>query len=41
MRTLEQSSEIGLTSLNCLRWAPQPGQGLLYANNVGQLKILS
>ncbi|XP_076237228.1 uncharacterized protein LOC143180996 isoform X2 [Calliopsis andreniformis] len=27
-------------SLNCIRWAPQPGQGLVYATNTGQLNIL-
>ncbi|XP_076687187.1 uncharacterized protein LOC143378926 isoform X2 [Andrena cerasifolii] len=27
-------------SLNCIRWAPQPGQGLVYATSIGQLNIL-
>ncbi|KYN00117.1 Activating molecule in BECN1-regulated autophagy protein 1 [Cyphomyrmex costatus] len=27
-------------SLNCIRWAPQPGQGMVYATNTGQLNIL-
>ncbi|XP_043796815.1 activating molecule in BECN1-regulated autophagy protein 1-like isoform X2 [Apis laboriosa] len=28
------------TSINCIRWAPQPGQGLVYATNTGRLAIL-
>lgn len=27
-------------SLNCIRWAPQAGQGMVYATNTGQLNIL-
>ncbi|XP_050597246.1 activating molecule in BECN1-regulated autophagy protein 1B-like isoform X2 [Bombus affinis] len=30
----------GHTSINCIRWAPQPGQGLIYATNTGRLAIL-
>ncbi|XP_076180667.1 uncharacterized protein LOC143153416 isoform X2 [Ptiloglossa arizonensis] len=30
----------GYVSLNCIRWAPQPGQGLVYATSTGQLNIL-
>ncbi|XP_069354190.1 serine-rich adhesin for platelets-like isoform X2 [Maniola hyperantus] len=41
IKELEQTWENGFTSLNCLRWAPQPGQGLVYANNTGQLIIMS
>ncbi|XP_077296059.1 uncharacterized protein LOC143918181 [Arctopsyche grandis] len=42
IRTLEHNfQDSGFTTLNCLRWAPQPGQGLVYANSIGQLKILS
>ncbi|CAH2104494.1 unnamed protein product [Euphydryas editha] len=41
IKELEQTWEHGFTSLNCLRWAPQPGQGLVYANNTGQLIIMS
>lgn len=41
IKELEQNWEHGFTSLNCLRWAPQPGQGLVYANNTGQLIIMS
>nr|XP_033327454.1 activating molecule in BECN1-regulated autophagy protein 1-like isoform X2 [Megalopta genalis] len=28
------------SSLNCIRWMPQPGQGLVYATNTGELNIL-
>ncbi|XP_049869573.1 uncharacterized protein LOC126369250 isoform X2 [Pectinophora gossypiella] len=41
IRELEQNWEQGFTSLNCLRWAPQPGQGLVYANNTGQLIVMT
>ncbi|XP_041986317.1 uncharacterized protein LOC121738357 [Aricia agestis] len=41
IKELEQTWEHGFTSLNCLRWAPQPGQGLVYADNTGQLIIMS
>ncbi|XP_022834573.1 uncharacterized protein LOC111362232 isoform X1 [Spodoptera litura] len=41
IKELEQNWEHGFTSLNCLRWAPQPGQGLVYANNTGQLIVMS
>nr|XP_012145874.1 PREDICTED: activating molecule in BECN1-regulated autophagy protein 1-like isoform X6 [Megachile rotundata] len=27
-------------AINCTRWAPQPGQGLVYATSTGQLNIL-
>lgn len=30
----------GYVSLNCIRWAPQAGQGMVYATNTGQLNIL-
>ncbi|XP_017798030.1 PREDICTED: activating molecule in BECN1-regulated autophagy protein 1-like [Habropoda laboriosa] len=33
-------STTGHISINCIRWAPQPGQGLVYATNTGQLNIL-
>ncbi|KAM3964660.1 uncharacterized protein ACR2FA_001049 [Aphomia sociella] len=41
IKELEQNWEHSFTSLNCIRWAPQPGQGLVYANNTGQLIIMS
>ncbi|XP_011267694.1 probable serine/threonine-protein kinase DDB_G0282963 isoform X3 [Camponotus floridanus] len=31
---------VGQISLNCIRWAPQPGQGMIYATSTGQLNIL-
>lgn len=41
LRELMQSSEgPGFISLNCIRWAPQPGQGIVYATTNGQLTIL-
>lgn len=42
IRELLQSSRetSGYVSLNCIRWAPQPGQGMVYATNTGQLNIL-
>ncbi|XP_012280733.1 uncharacterized protein LOC105699895 [Orussus abietinus] len=30
----------GYVTLNCIRWAPQPGQGMVYATSTGQLSIL-
>lgn len=30
----------GYVTLNCIRWAPEPGQGMVYATNTGQLNIL-
>ena len=32
--------EQGQTALNCIRWIPVPGQGMVYATNTGLLKIL-
>ncbi len=32
--------ESGQTSLNCIRWLPVAGQGIVYATNTGLLKIL-
>lgn len=42
LRELKQSTRetAGHVSLNCIRWAPQPGQGMVYATNTGQLNIL-
>lgn len=38
---LQSSREVSsYLSLNCIRWAPQPGQGMVYATNTGQLNIL-
>ncbi|CAG9771902.1 unnamed protein product [Ceutorhynchus assimilis] len=38
LRELEQSRE---NRINCIRWLPTSGQGLIYATNTGQLVILS
>ncbi|OAD55570.1 Activating molecule in BECN1-regulated autophagy protein 1 [Eufriesea mexicana] len=42
VRSLLQNNQStrGHTSINCIRWAPQPGQGLIYATNTGRLAIL-
>uniref|UniRef100_A0A1B6FRC8 Uncharacterized protein n=1 Tax=Cuerna arida TaxID=1464854 RepID=A0A1B6FRC8_9HEMI len=40
LRDLELSRHLGFMSLNCIRWAPNPGQGLVYGTNTGHLKIL-
>uniref|UniRef100_A0A0C9R0F1 AMBRA1 protein n=1 Tax=Fopius arisanus TaxID=64838 RepID=A0A0C9R0F1_9HYME len=42
LRELQQANRdtAGHVSLNCIRWAPQPGQGMVYATNTGLLNIL-
>lgn len=40
IRDIEQDREQGYMSLNCIRWAPSPGQGLVYGTNTGKLKVL-
>lgn len=41
LRELLQNRETpSYMSLNCIRWAPQPGQGMVYATNTGLLNIL-
>jgi hypothetical protein len=41
LRELLQNYETSnYASLNCIRWAPQPGQGMVYATNTGLLNIL-
>uniref|UniRef100_A0A1B6BX04 Activating molecule in BECN1-regulated autophagy protein 1 n=4 Tax=Clastoptera arizonana TaxID=38151 RepID=A0A1B6BX04_9HEMI len=40
VKDLELSHNFALMSLNCIRWAPNPGQGLVYGTNTGQLKII-
>jgi hypothetical protein len=39
-RDIHQTHEQGQTSLNCIRWIPVAGQGIVYATNTGLLKIL-
>ncbi len=38
-RDLAQAEQ-GQTALNCIRWVPVAGQGIVYATNTGLLKIL-
>lgn len=42
LRELQQSvpETSGNFTVNCIRWAPQPGQGIVYATNTGLLNIL-
>ncbi|XP_076300137.1 uncharacterized protein LOC143218678 [Lasioglossum baleicum] len=37
---LHSITEPNNSSLNCIRWLPQPGQGLVYATNTGELNII-
>ena len=39
-RDIHQTHEQGQTSLNCIRWIPVAGQGIVYATNTGLLKIM-
>lgn len=41
VRELEQTRDANYTSVNCIRWLPVSGQGLVYATNTGKLKILT
>ncbi|XP_066957463.1 serine-rich adhesin for platelets-like isoform X2 [Macrobrachium rosenbergii] len=40
LRDIEVACDHRHTSLNCIRWLPYPGQGLIYGNNRGHLNIL-
>lgn len=40
-REILQTSEVGVTSLNCIRWIPTAGQGLVLGTNKGHLKVIS
>uniref|UniRef100_A0A8D8UE64 Activating molecule in BECN1-regulated autophagy protein 1 n=1 Tax=Cacopsylla melanoneura TaxID=428564 RepID=A0A8D8UE64_9HEMI len=40
LRHIELPRDTGYMSLNCIRWAPNPGQGLVYGTNTGLLRIL-
>lgn len=43
LRELQQTipeTTTGNFTVNCIRWAPQPGQGIVYATNTGLLNIL-
>lgn len=39
-RFIYQTSETGYVSINCIRWAPVSGQGMVYGTNTGNLGIL-
>lgn len=40
VRDLSQTADVGLTSLNCIRWIPTPGQGFVLGTNKGHLKVI-
>ena len=40
VRDLGQSTDVGITSLNCIRWIPTAGQGFVLGTNKGHLKVL-
>ena len=40
VRDLGQTNDIGMTSLNCIRWIPTAGQGFVLGTNKGHLKVL-
>ena len=40
LREIEINCEHRSTSLNCIRWLPYPGEGLIYGSNQGALNIL-
>ncbi|XP_015428682.1 PREDICTED: activating molecule in BECN1-regulated autophagy protein 1-like [Dufourea novaeangliae] len=37
---LHNEKDIKCPSINCIKWMPQPGQGMVYATNTGGLNIL-
>lgn len=39
-RDLYQMTDIGLSSLNCIRWIPTAGQGFVLGTNKGDLKVI-
>ncbi|CAB0021017.1 unnamed protein product [Nesidiocoris tenuis] len=40
VRDLQIGEFVDFMSINCIRWSPVPGQGLIYGTNSGKLKIL-
>lgn len=40
VRDLSQTADVGLTSLNCIRWIPTAGQGFVLGTNKGHLKVI-
>lgn len=43
VRDLEQGRDrdLNFMSVNCIKWIPVSGQGIVYATNTGQLKVLT
>lgn len=43
LRDLEQGRDrdLNFMSVNCIKWIPVSGQGIVYATNTGQLKVLT
>ena len=41
VRDLTQTTDVGLTSLNCIRWIPTAGQGFVLGTNKGHLKVIN
>lgn len=41
LREIEQNRDTNYMSLNSIKWLPISGQGLIYATNTAQLRILS
>ncbi len=40
VRDLSQTTDVGMTSLNCIRWIPTAGQGFVLGTNKGHLKVI-
>jgi hypothetical protein len=40
VRDLSQTTDVGLTGLNCIRWIPTAGQGFVLGTNKGHLKVI-
>lgn len=40
VRDLNQTTDVGMTSLNCIRWIPTAGQGFVLGTNKGHLKVI-
>lgn len=41
IRELEQNRDSNFMSLNCIRWLPTAGQGLIFGTNTGHLRLLT
>ena len=40
IRDLNQMTDVGITSLNCIRWIPIAGLGFVLGTNKGHLKVI-